>query len=189
MKQKINTLTKLALLATLATFTSHAQSANINKKGFYLGANYGYLKVQGEDDFNEDKDVLEAIAGYRFNQYFAFEGSFIDFGDYGNDLAKASTDGYTAALKGNLPLTDSFSVFVKVGQLWSETNYRALNLSQSGDDESVFAGGGLAFKLTTNLVINATYSVYDADMDFDDVDDQNFETDFKQASLGIEYRF
>lgn len=189
MKLKTKILTNLAALATLAPFAATAQSANINEKGFYLGANYGYLRVEGEDDFDEDKDVLEAIAGYRFNQFFAFEGSFIDFGDYGNDLADASTDGYTAAIKGNLPVTDSFSVFLKVGQLWSETDYRALSFSQSVDDESLFVGGGLAFKLTSNVVINATYSVYDADMDFDDVDDQNFETDFKQASVGIEYRF
>ena len=76
-----------------------------------------------------------------------------------------------------------------MGQLWSETDYRALNLSQSVDDESLFVGGGLAFKLSNTVVINATYSVYDASMDFDDIDDENFDTDFKQASVGIEYRF
>jgi len=189
MKYNTKILTNLAALATLTSFASTAQSNNINQQGFYIGANYGYLRVEGDDDFDEDKDVLEALAGYRFNQYFALEGSFIDFGDYGNDLAKASTDGYTAAIKGTLPVSDSFSVFVKLGQLWSETDYRALNLSGAADDESLFVGGGLAYKLTSHVAINATYSVYDASMDFDDVDDENFGTDFKQASVGIEYRF
>jgi opacity protein-like surface antigen len=189
MKHKTKILTNLAALATLTSFASIAQSNNINEPGFYLGANYGYLRVGGDDNFDDDKDVLEALAGYRFNQYFALEGSFIDFGDYGTNLAKVSTDGYTAAIKGTLPVSDSFSLFVKLGQLWSETDYRALNFSGSADDESLFVGGGLAFKLNNNMVINATYSVYDANMDFDNVDDENFDTDFKQASVGIEYRF
>jgi len=190
MKHTAKILAHLVALTSLTSFAALAQSNNeINEDGFYLGASYGYLRVEGDDDFDDDKDVIEGVAGYRFNQFFAFEGSYIDFGNYGNDLANASTDGYTAAIKGSLPLGDLFSIYVKVGQLWSETDYQALNLSQKVDDESVFAGAGVAFKITQNVVVNATYNVYDADMNFDDVDDESFDTDFKQASVGIEYRF
>ncbi|GAC12889.1 porin family protein [Aliiglaciecola lipolytica] len=192
MKHKTKILSSLTALALITSFNTSAQSntgSSLNQDGFYLGGNYGYLRVEGDDDFDDDKDAFEGIVGYRFNQYFALEGSYIDFGEYGSDLANADTNGYTAAIKGSLPLNDAFSLFLKVGQLWSETDYSALGATREIDDESVFVGGGVAFTLTPNFVLNATYSVYDTSLEFDDVDDENFETDFKQASVGFEFRF
>lgn len=192
MKHKTKILTSLTAIALAASFNTVAQSnssEDINDSGFYLGGNYGYLRVEGDDDFDDDKEAFEGIAGYRFNQYFALEGSYIDFGDYGTDLARADVDGYTAAIKGSLPVNEVFSLFLKVGQLWSETDYQALDYSRKVDDESMFVGGGVAFNISTNLVLNATYSVYDTSLEFDDLDDENFDTDFKQASVGLEYRF
>ncbi|HBY39846.1 MAG TPA: porin family protein, partial [Alteromonas sp.] len=61
------------------------------------------------------------------------------------------------------------------------------------DDESVFVGAGLSFAVTPQFLINAEYVVYDTELDADqvadDLEDTNFETDLKQASLGVEYRF
>lgn len=187
--------TTLAGIIALTAFGANAQSydENINESGFYIGGNYGYLRVEGEDDFDDDKDVWQGLLGYRFNEYFALEGSIIDFGDYGNDVAGASTDGYTAALKGSFPITERLSIYGKLGQLWSETEYNVGTFSNDYDDESLFVGGGLSYAVTPNFLINAEYTVYDAELDaesaVDDIDDTNFETDLKQASLGVEYRF
>ncbi|MEP0176324.1 MAG: porin family protein [Paraglaciecola sp.] len=192
MKHKTKILSSLTAIAFAASFNSFAQSnsnEDLNDSGFYLGGNYGYLRVEGDDDFDDDKDVFEGIVGYRFNQYIALEGSYINFGDYGTDIARANVDGYTAAIKGTLPINDTFALFVKAGQLWSETDYNALEYSRTVNDESVFVGGGVAVNITSNFVLNATYSVYDTSLEFDDVDDENFDTDFKQASVGFEYRF
>ncbi|WP_289028414.1 porin family protein [uncultured Paraglaciecola sp.] len=192
MKHKTKILSSLTAIALATSFNSFAQSnsnEDLNGSGFYLGGNYGYLRVEGDDDFDEDKNVFEGIVGYRFNQYIALEGSYINFGDYGTDIARADVDGYTAAIKGTLPINDTFSLFVKAGQLWSETDYNALDYNRTVDDESVFLGGGVAVNNTSNFVLNATYSVYDTSLEFDDVDDENFDTDFKQASVGFEYRF
>lgn len=192
MKHKTKILSSLTAIALATSFNSFAQSnsnEDLNGSGFYLGGNYGYLRVEGDDDFDEDKNVFEGIVGYRFNQYIALEGSYINFGDYGTDIARADVDGYTAAIKGTLPINDTFSLFVKAGQLWSETDYNALDYKRTVDDESVFLGGGVAVNITSNFVLNATYSVYDTSLEFDDVDDENFDTDFKQASVGFEYRF
>lgn len=187
--------TTLAGIIALTAFGANAQSydENIDESGFYVGGNYGYLRVEGEDDFDDDKDVWQGLLGYRFNEYFALEGSFIDFGDYGNDVAGASTDGYTAALKGSFPITERLSIYGKLGQLWSETEFNVGTFNNDYDDESLFVGGGLSYAVTPNFLINAEYTVYDAELDaegaVDDIDDTNFETDLKQASLGVEYRF
>ena len=190
-----NTLTALAGIAALTSFGSYAQQNDysVDESGFYVGGNYGYLRVEGEDDFDDDKDVWQGLLGYKFNEWVAVEGSFIDFGDYGNDIAGGDTDGYTAAIKGILPVTDRFSLYAKVGQLWSETEYNLSGISSDYDDESLFVGAGLSYAITKNFLVNAEYTVYDAELDadeaVDDIDDTNFETDLKQASIGVEYRF
>jgi len=189
------TLTALTSIAALTSFASYAQSNDypMDESGFYVGGNYGYLRVEGEDDFDDDKEVWQGLLGYKFNEWIAIEGSFIDFGDYGNDIAGGDTDGYTAALKGILPLSERFSVYAKLGQLWSETSYNVGAVSGDYDDESLFVGAGLSYALTQNFIINAEYTVYDTELNaneaLDDIDDTNFETDLKQASLGLEYRF
>lgn len=198
MKKSLGTVGYLGAIASISaivSFGAHAQSTQVEAKtsGFYVGGNYGYLRVEGEDDFDDDKDVWQGIAGYKFNEWIAIEGSYIDFGDYGNDLADAETDGYTAAVKGILPLTERFSLFAKVGQLWSETEYNLGGFRQENDDESLFVGAGLSYAITSNFLVNAEYTVYDTELDadeaFDDIDDTDFETDLKQASIGVEYRF
>jgi opacity protein-like surface antigen len=198
MKISAKTLLSIATAASitsLVSFHSQAQEASFDVKesGFYVGGNYGYLRIEGDDDFDEDNSVWQGLAGYQFNRWVAIEGSYIDFGDYGSEFIGAKTDGYTAALKGMIPLSERFTIYAKVGQLWSETEVTAGSLGQEFDDESLFAGAGLSYAITESLSINAEYSVYDTELDadeaFDDIDDVNFETDLKQATLGIVYRF
>jgi len=149
MKNTIITLAGLISLASVSTF-SHADEfkKDVAENGVYVGANYGYLKVDGEDDFDDDNDVLQGIVGYRFNNYLALEGSYIDFGSYGNNLSSAETDGYTAALKVILPIADRVELYAKGGQLWYSTDYNVVGFSGNKDDEGVFAGAGVAFKVT-----------------------------------------
>ena len=90
-------------------------------------------------------------------------------------------------------MAGGLSAYAKLGQLWSDTDYRLAGVTTSEDDESLFVGAGLSYTFSPNLLVNAEYVVYDTELDaeaaFDDIDDTNFETDLKQASIGIEYRF
>ena len=187
-------ITSLFALSTLA-LSVNAQSSSYNDKaeGLYLGANYGYLRVDGDDEFEDDKDAYQLYTGYSFNEHFAIEGSYLDFGDYGNDAISASTDGFTLGLRAGLPITESLNLYVKGGQLWYETDYRVTSFRSDYENEGLFAGLGLGYKLTENLSIKFDYTLYDVDLDFeeavDDFDDANFSTDLKQAAIGVEYLF
>ncbi|MBB1317480.1 porin family protein [Shewanella sp. SR43-4] len=189
-----NTIVTLAGLISLASFSAYSQADDLKndvaENGIYVGANYGYLKVDGDDEFDDDNDVLQGLVGYRFNKYLALEGSYIDFGHYGNNLSRAETDGYTAGLKVTLPITDRVELYAKGGQLWYSTDYDVVGLSGNKDDEGVFAGAGVGFKVTDRFLINAEYTWYDAEINLDNVTNgSDTETDFKQASIGVEYRF
>lgn len=192
MKNKILTLAAVISLASLSAY-SHADNmsnSDAAENGIYVGANYGYLKVDGDDDFDDNSDVMQGLVGYKFNKYLALEGSYINFGDYGNGLANAETDGYTAALKVMLPIADRVELYAKGGQLWYSTDYEVVGFSGNDDGEGVFAGAGVAFKVTDRFLINAEYTWYDADINVDNVaNGGKTDTDFNQASIGVEYRF
>lgn len=64
------------------------------------------------------------------------------------------------------------------------------SVSGRSDDRSLFAGAGVNFNVTENLLLNAQYTWYDVDLNADNVSsDSKFKTDFNQASVGAEYRF
>lgn len=190
-----NPIITLAAIISLASFSAYSHADNMSnsdaaENGIYVGANYGYLKVDGDDDFDDNSDVMQGLVGYKFNKYLALEGSYINFGDYGNGLANAETDGYTAALKVMLPIADRVELYAKGGQLWYSTDYDVVGFSGNDDGEGVFAGAGVAFKVTDRFLINAEYTWYDAGITVENVSNgADTDTDFKQASLGVEYRF
>ncbi|WP_330147563.1 porin family protein [Shewanella oncorhynchi] len=190
-----NPILTLAAIISLASFSAYSHANNMSnsdaaENGIYVGANYGYLKVDGDDDFDDNSDVMQGLVGYKFNKYLALEGSYINFGDYGNGLANAETDGYTAALKVMLPIADRVELYAKGGQLWYSTDYDVVGFSGNDDGEGVFAGAGVAFKVTDRFLINAEYTWYDADINVDSVaNGGKTDTDFNQASIGVEYRF
>ncbi|MGI2184755.1 porin family protein [Shewanella oncorhynchi] len=190
-----NPILTLAAIISLASFSAYSHADNMSnsdaaENGIYVGANYGYLKVDGDDDFDDNSDVMQGLVGYKFNKYLALEGSYINFGDYGNGLANAETDGYTAALKVMLPIADRVELYAKGGQLWYSTDYDVVGFSGNDDGEGVFAGAGVAFKVTDRFLINAEYIWYDADINVDSVaNGGKTDTDFNQASIGVEYRF
>ncbi|AVI66369.1 porin family protein [Shewanella sp. NKUCC05_KAH] len=190
-----NPILTLAAIISLASFSAYSHADNMSnsdaaENGIYVGANYGYLKVDGDDDFDDNSDVMQGLVGYKFNKYLALEGSYINFGDYGNGLANAETDGYTAALKVMLPIADRVELYAKGGQLWYSTDYDVVGFSGNDDGEGVFAGAGVAFKVTDRFLINAEYTWYDADINVDSVaNGGKTDTDFNQASIGVEYRF
>lgn len=184
------------LSTTLLTSTALAQSTSYNNdeaSGLYVGLNYGYLKVDGDNDFDDDDDAYQLALGYSFNSFIAIESSYIDFGSYGGNLANADTDGYTLGLKLSLPLSDDISLYAKGGQLWAETNYQVLTVNDSSDDEGLFGGIGISYKLTQDWSVKFDYTLYDNDLDIeqasDDIDEADFSTDLRHASVGIEYKF
>lgn len=191
--KKIIPIVASTVALTAFTTAANAKDMSTNGSGLYLGGNYGYLKVDNEDDFDDSNDMWQGVLGYRFNNFFALEGAYSDFGEYGNSVSSAETTGYSAALKGTLPITDTVEIFAKAGQLWYETNYSVVGFKGSNDDEALFAGAGLNFNLSQNLLLSAQYTWYDVDLNADEAtdggSDTDFETDFNQASLGLEYRF
>ncbi|WP_206696864.1 porin family protein [Marinomonas algicola] len=187
----------LGALITAGFLNSNVQAQEYNAendaKGLYIGAGYGYLRADGDDNFDDNKEAYQAFLGYGANQYFAIEGGFIDFGHYGNELANADTKGLTLGIKLGMPVSDNVSVYVRGGQLWYETDYSVLGVRDDIDDEGLFAGLGVSYHINKDLTVKLDYTVYDNDLNVDsatdDIDNADFSTDLKHASLGFEFKF
>jgi len=183
-------LISTGFLSSAALVQAEEYNPDSDASGIYVGGNYGYLRVDGDDEFDDDKGAYQLFVGYSLNEYIAAEGSYLDFGDYGNTLANAETDGYTLGLKLSLPVTNSIDIYARGGQLWYETDYSVLGVDGNEDDTGLFAGLGASYHLNKNLAVKVDYTVYDNDLNVDSVNsDSDFSTDMKYASVGLEYKF
>lgn len=194
---KLNVTRKLLLTATLAcssvamASSAYAQNyTNRNDTGPYIGANYGMYKSRG-DEFEDDNDYYEFIAGYRFIPFFGVEVNYADFGRYGGDVASAELDGWGIAAVGFLPLTDSFNIYAKAGQFFSNVDVRLAGFQDDFDDEQIFYGVGVNFVVADPLSISVEYNRYKVE-----IDDSNWpvsldssDTDIDTIKIGAKFSF
>ena len=194
---KLKVTRKLLLAATLAcssvamASSAYAQNyTNRNDTGPYIGANYGMYKSRG-DEFEDDNDYYEFIAGYRFIPFFGIEVNYADFGRYGGDVASAELDGWGIAAVGFLPLTDSFNIYAKAGQFFSNVDVRLAGFQDDFDDEQIFYGVGVNFVVADPLSISVEYNRYKVE-----IDDSNWpvsldssDTDIDTIKIGAKFSF
>ena len=156
----------------------------------YIGANYGGYKDRG-GDFDEDDDFKEAIIGAQLNQFLGLEASYIDFGSFGGDVGKADIDGYGLAVVGRLPVTESFGLFVKGGQLFWDADVRVAGLKESYDGDEPFYGIGADLKVSDHFVVALEYDRYEVDLENSSLPAPatNWEGDMDTVKLGARFRF
>ena len=116
----------LSALAALALTASMAARADV-QPGFYMGAGFGSTKIDDDGfddiDFDDSDTGFKVFGGYSFNQYFAVEATYFDFGeasgsfdDFGDTVNfDVGVSGLAASAVGMLPVADMFTLFGKIG--------------------------------------------------------------------------
>ncbi len=90
-------------------------------KGFLVGGSIGSARLsENFDGLNIDTDTtsFRIVKGWRFNDFFAVEGGYHNFGDFEQQIdvngtpatASFSADGFTLGVGGNVPLGERFSL-------------------------------------------------------------------------------
>ena len=178
-------------------------------KGFYAGMGIGQSKTgpweaaafgakipRPVDSAGVDQRSLGAkvYAGYQFNKYLALEGGFADLNDVkasvyytsvlagarrGRSIFTAENDAWMLAAKGTLPLTESISVFAKLGaSQWSSkqrvssrsyptdqiirtAGYPQADIGYRGVD--LYYGVGVSYALLDNLALRAEWERFKID--------------------------
>ena len=163
------TMIALAASAVLGLSAAPAFAAD---NGIYLGASVGQAGVSldesfdGEDfDYDADSTAFKAIAGWRFLDWLAVEGNYIDLGS-GDDTiegTKFETDvsGVSLSAVGFLPI-GPVDLFARVGAINWEADLSGLGESISDDGTDLTYGVGAQFRVWS-LSIRAEYEQFDID--------------------------
>lgn len=168
----------------------------------FLGASIGQSET-GEEATGElglitsgavdGKDTAWKIfGGYMFNRHFGFESAYVRLGDVSysgvfSSLAvtggKLEVRGFNVAAIGNLPVSEQFSVFGKIGVFFWEAEANdttasigAFSATDEGSDVSF--GVGVGYEFTRNLAVRAEWELFKA-----------AEADATLVSIGFLWRF
>lgn len=158
------------------------------ESGAYLGGALGQTRFTEWCDAGttacDDRDSgWKLFGGYRFNRYFALEGSYIDWGEVtasvGAVNVAADQRSFGLAALGSLQLGPRFSVFGKLGLLSTEQETRRINPNPSTfqrDETELHYGVGATYSLTPNWMVRGEW-------------ENTEKLKVQMLSIGVEYRF
>jgi len=173
-----------AAIALLLPLTAIADS------GPYVSGSVGRSDLSNDfDGFNVDSSstAWRLAAGWRFNDYFALEGGYRNFGRFEQDFTidnepvaiSLKADGFTLGGVANLPVGERFGLFARAGAyFWDgDGDINGVSAAQP-EDTNLYAGLGLSFALGERWALTADGSRYELD-----------DTSSTVFSLGVEVRF
>ena len=182
-----NPKTLLCALTLACTASGAAMAYEPMSFDPYVGGNYGFLDVN-DNDFDDDSDSYQIRVGTNILPFIGFEIGYNDFGDYGNNLSRFDADGYSLAAVGRLPISESFGLYAKAGQLWWDTKYDVAGFNGDTDGDDFFFGVGAELEMTENLDLVIAYDRYEIDVDnavTDLAGNGEYEADLNFASVGV----
>ena len=177
----------MTLLISAVLLTSEPAAAD---RGFYLAGSIGSAELDEEfDGFDVDDSstAYRILAGFQFNEYFAAEAGYHNFGDFEDFVQvggetqqiKLSADGFTIGIVGSLPLHERFALQGRTGVFYWDGDAEINNASSaSPEDTNPYFGVGGAFDITPGFQLTGDWTRYELDSANSGV-----------FSVGFRYRF
>jgi opacity protein-like surface antigen len=172
-----------ALAVAGAAPAAFAQDA---EPGFYLGGGVGQFNAQIDDvddvdptidGWDEDDTAYKLFAGYRLNNFLAFELDYINLGEPSGAVipgfnVDASVDGFAPYVVGTIPLGSWFEVYGRLGYFFYDATVGVedgLGGRAEFDEESeeLVYGAGIGANIGERLNVRFEYERFD----FENVDD------------------
>ncbi len=157
------------LVASLAFATLPAVAAD---NGIYLGASVGQSGIEVDDfDYDASATGYKIIAGWRFIDWLAIEGNYVDFGSgddrVAGDRIETEADGISLSAVGFLPV-GPVDLFARVGAVDWSADLSSPDIGRASDDGTDLTYGiGAQFRVWS-LSVRAEYEMFDiSDADVD----------------------
>lgn len=145
---------KIAIVALLTSFI--AAPAMAADTGFYAGVNVGSATIDSPGF--SSTTAIGALGGYNFNQNFAAELAYTDFGSksyVGVPNVKSSAVSLSGV--GSYPINEQFSVFAKLGV--ASTSMSATGSPTTSKSDLTY-GVGAQLNVNKQIGIRLGYDVY-----------------------------
>lgn len=124
-------------------------------KGLYIGAGVSNIETDKSRLSDEDSSY-KAYAGYRLNGYLAFEGAFVDLGQFKDKGLDFDGKSVQASAHLGLPLGDRVRVFGSLGaHAWDADG----NASDDDTGVDLTYGAGIEVDVFRNIGVRAEYEV------------------------------
>ena len=186
MKTRRNKAAAVAVLITGIAAAAPAMAAGEWYAGGALGQAYIDENIDGVE-IDADSTAFRVFGGYAFSDYFALEASYLDFGTFKDTVdvsgvpvdVSATTDGFSLAVLGSLPMSERLSLRGKAGVFFSDGRSTVAGVRENDpSDESAFVGAGLGYDLSERAGVFLDVEYYDLD-----------DAEPLLASLGFAFRF
>ena len=163
----------IALTSSIFVLPTHAAG------NWYLGGAVTQTFVD-ENGIDDDDTGGKVFGGYRFNDYFAVEASYYDFGKLDEGVNQLDIDGGSLSIIGSIPVAERFSIFGKVGiHDWDvEVSGPVTSRFSDDSDTDAFYGIGVEYALSDLWDIRGEFERYEVD-DFD----------LDVVSIGVSFNF
>lgn len=178
----------IGFIAGLASLAAPA-GLSAQESGAYLGGAFGQTRFTewcdpGTTACEDQDNGWKLFGGYRFNRYFALEGSYINWGEVtasvGSVNVAADQRSFGLAAVGSLQLGPQFAVFGKLGYLHTSQETRRISgpnpSTVERDDNELHYGLGARYSLTQNWAIRGEW-------------ENTEKLKVQMLSIGAEYRF
>ena len=141
--------------------------------GFFVGGSVGNANLNEDFDglvVDDNSTSFRVVAGWRFNDYFALEGGYHDFGDFeqlfndagGLSTAKLSADGFTLGAVGSVPVSDRFALTGRAGMFFWNGNAEINNVTQATpEDSNLYLGAGIRFDVNKRFQLTGDWTRYE----------------------------
>lgn len=110
---------------------------------------------------DDDDAAWRVFGGGRFNDTFGGEIAWVDFGDYSRAGGETSAQGLDLAFTAGIPFGNNWSVFGKLGAIYSDTDVTGVGIPTGSDNGwGARAGIGVQAGITRNWAIRADADRY-----------------------------
>jgi OOP family OmpA-OmpF porin len=190
----MNRLKGAMLVAALACAYAGTAAAD-EAMGFYAGVGIGQGSIEDDGiDFDEDDTGFKVFGGYQFNQYFAAELSYADFGNpddsFGQAKLEIEAEQVSAAAVGTYAFNEYFGVMGRLGLSYVDASERisfaGTTVLDFDDNTTDFSYGiGLWAAPMKNFLLRLEYEKTRAGLD----DFASDDVDLSLLSLSTVYKF
>lgn len=152
--------------------------------GFNVGrSDYGGGCGIGAFDCDDTSDVYNLYVGNMWNRNLGLELGMTDFGDIDRNNGTTQAYGFSASLVGNWPLTESFSVFGKLGTMYGRTRISGVG-TETGSDSGWGSTYGLGVNFDITPQLAAVVQIDQTNLRF-----VTGREHINTTSIGLKYRF